>query len=166
MTYVSTDHTIFSKATKYVLSHASEVSMCQFERLPPSRNDATDTKTFHGYPILSQGKHKNDHVLKEMLHLLYGSVGEGPKTKCLFAPRHGLRATFDGKTVDILLCFRCRGIEVIEEKNRHFSHLNDNAKDLYFQVEQDAGMLTHAQMRQHDIEVSKLRHENIVRQSD
>ena len=48
----------------------------------------------------------------EILKALYKSVAEGEFPAKCFIPRHTLRATKDGTTVDMVICFQCSRIHM------------------------------------------------------
>src|SRR5262245_48603699 len=68
---------------------------------------------FHGWKVLGKTVVKDAKIRKEILESLYGGIKEsdGNGAKC-FDPRHGIRATVDGKTVDVVICFECGWIYV------------------------------------------------------
>ena len=42
-----------------------------------------------------------------LLKAFYYDASAGPNPSACFIPRHGLRATYNGKTVEVIICFQC-----------------------------------------------------------
>jgi hypothetical protein len=63
---------------------------------------------FNGWKVLGKTVVKDKPAKDELLTALYKGVkdNEGVVAAC-FIPRHGIRATADGKTVDLVICFQC-----------------------------------------------------------
>ncbi len=66
---------------------------------------------FRGYKILGKTELKGDAKKGLMAAFEKGSEGPIDPAKC-FNPRHGLRATHDGKTVELVICFECAQFKV------------------------------------------------------
>jgi hypothetical protein len=73
--------------------------------------DATDKhKRFHGYVILGQTLIK-DRVLQERLKdLIVDGIADSLDPVLCFEPRHGIRVIKGPDTLDIQICFTCKGI--------------------------------------------------------
>jgi hypothetical protein len=80
----------------------------QFELLslkPDEKEKAQDG--FHGYPVLGTTAVKDADTRKQLVEsLTKGMEGKIDPARC-FIPRHGVRATHDGKTVELVICFEC-----------------------------------------------------------
>lgn len=63
---------------------------------------------FHGYPILGSAELREKVDREALLKALATSIrdSDGDPFAC-FTPRHGLRFSKDGKTIDIVICFQC-----------------------------------------------------------
>ena len=44
---------------------------------------------------------------KELLSAFYYDASAGPNPSACFIPRHSLRATYKGKTVEVIICYQC-----------------------------------------------------------
>ena len=53
--------------------------------------------------MISEGKAKE---LRDSLYSSVAAISMGESAMC-FYPRHGLRATYKGKTAELLICFHC-----------------------------------------------------------
>jgi hypothetical protein len=82
--------------------------------LDPSddKKEVDPSKGFHGWKILGKTTVKDAKVRKKLIEAVYKGLAEsdGTAAKC-FMPRHGLRATSDGKTADVVICFECLQME-------------------------------------------------------
>ena len=65
-------------------------------------------KGFHGWKILGKTAVRDATQRKKLIEALYNGIAasDGQAARC-FNPRHGIRVTVDGKTVDVVLCFEC-----------------------------------------------------------
>ena len=55
-----------------------------------------------------------------------------------FQPRHGIRATHDGKTVDFLICFKCTPIYIFADGKKHVIYTRPSPQDTFDRVLRDA----------------------------
>jgi hypothetical protein len=68
----------------------------------------TDQKAgWHGAKVLGKAAVKGETELKALAGALKKGVDEGDRGARCFIPRHGLRAAYDGKTYDLVICFEC-----------------------------------------------------------
>lgn len=83
----------------------------------PMEVDPQELKTkpvFHGYMVLGQTQVTAANTRKRLLDALYDVVGAGVPNMC-FNPRHGIRAIRGNKTVDLVICFECKQVEIYDE---------------------------------------------------
>ena len=68
---------------------------------------------FNGYKVLGSTLVKDKETRKKLLTAFYKGVAdsEGVVAAC-FTPRHGIRATSGGKTVDLVICFQCFSLQI------------------------------------------------------
>ncbi len=85
---------------------------------PTPANISTNTagsagETFHGYPVLGKTEIKDAKQRKELLRALYRGIADsdGSVAGC-FNPRHGISATLENKTVELVICFECLSMTV------------------------------------------------------
>jgi hypothetical protein len=92
------------KEMQAVLDQATELELYSLH--PDERERVKDG--FHGWKVLGKTVIKDGDKRKAILAAVYKGVDENQdqQGKC-FEPRHGLRATRDGKTVDLVICFVC-----------------------------------------------------------
>ncbi len=104
-----------------ILSKAADWELLAIDPNPP-RGEPKDG--FHEWEVLGRTKVKDDTARKGLLAALNKGIAEWEKKKekereeglltaggC-FQPRHGIRATHDGKTIDILICFECAPVHI------------------------------------------------------
>jgi hypothetical protein len=83
--------------------------------LDPDPRREKDGGGFHGWKVLGKTEVKGESARKELLGALRRSADEnelGPAA--CFNPRHGLRLTAGGNTVDLVICFECLQVEVYD----------------------------------------------------
>ena len=71
-----------------------------------------EKNSFHGYKTLGKTVVKDADVRKKIVAAVKRGVAESDGVAGCFHPRHGLRATHDDKTVDLVICFECLSIQV------------------------------------------------------
>lgn len=74
--------------------------------------ETTETDGWHGAKVLGQTTVKGEKDLKALAAALKKGVTDGDRGARCFIPRYGVRATFDGTTYDLLICFECHWVYV------------------------------------------------------
>ena len=69
--------------------------------------ETTEKDGWHGARVLGQTTVKGETEQKALAAAVKKGVEEGDRGARCFVPRHGVRATHDGKTYDLLICFEC-----------------------------------------------------------
>ncbi len=98
-------------------------------------------KGFYGWKILGKTTIKDAKTRKKIIDALYKALDEsdGSAAKC-FIPRHGVRATVDGKTADVVICFECRQMEFHIGGEMKTEPTNDSAARVLNEVLTMAGV--------------------------
>jgi hypothetical protein len=82
-----------------------------------SLNGETNEKDgWHGSKVLGKTTLKKENATKLASTIAKG-VSEGDRGARCFIPRHGVRATYDGKTYDLVICFECGWVYVYTDKS-------------------------------------------------
>src|SRR5262245_9650245 len=93
----------------------------QFELLAidPKYQDEKPKDDFHGWRILGRTSIKDANTRKKLVAALKQGAAEndGMFANC-FNPRHGIRVTHEGKTIDFLICFECMRVEIYADQMR------------------------------------------------
>jgi hypothetical protein len=105
------DNTIPAEALK-VLDAAEKLTVYS---LDPQKIGDKNTVRFRSYPVLGTTELSTKDSREQLLAALQKGIKENPGdiAKC-FDPRHAIRAVANGKTVDLLVCFRCLQVEVYD----------------------------------------------------
>lgn len=76
--------------------------------LDPDRKQEESEDDFHGWKVLGRTQIKDADTRAKVVAALKKGVGEndGIVARC-FNPRHGIRATYEGETVEFVICFEC-----------------------------------------------------------
>jgi hypothetical protein len=86
----------------------------QFEllSLSPDRPQEQPKVAFHGWKVLGKTTVKDAETRRKLVTAFKKGVAEnnGIVAAC-FNPRHGIRVTADGKTVDFVICFECDQVQ-------------------------------------------------------
>lgn len=72
---------------------------------------------FRGWTILGKTAVKDAETRKRLVTALYDGIAksDGSGARC-FDPRHGIRASAEGKSVDLVICFECSWVYVFLDK--------------------------------------------------
>jgi hypothetical protein len=70
---------------------------------------------FHGYEVSGRVTLKGDDARK-LSDAVFKGVEEGGSKALCFEPHHAVRAVYDGKTYDFVICFRCKQIYCYDSK--------------------------------------------------
>lgn len=73
---------------------------------------AEKVSAFHGWKQLGKTEVTAEETRKKLLTGLKKSLDDDAKMAKCFEPRHGIRATRDGKTVDLVICYACGQVYV------------------------------------------------------
>ena len=99
-------------------------------------NGKQDTKELGGTSVKDAAKRK------QIREALYRSVAEGKEPAKCFEPRHIIRATSGGKTVNMVICFECSRIHLFvgDQKERTVVPISSHAEAILTQILKDAGV--------------------------
>lgn len=103
----SADNKLPESARK-VLENATEFELYSIDFAHPDK----EKTGFHDLKVVGKTTVKDADVRKKLVaEFVKGLDGTPFPSKC-FNPRHGIRATHDGKTVDLVICFECAQFDV------------------------------------------------------
>jgi hypothetical protein len=87
--------------------------------LDPKRATKKPKQDFHGWKVLGQTVVKGRKVRKRIVTAVEKGIAksDGSAAAC-FDPRHGIRATHKGKSVDLVICFECLQIEIYVDNQK------------------------------------------------
>jgi hypothetical protein len=87
--------------------------------LDPTREPGKEVPAadaFHGWKILGKTEVKADAARKRLADALRTGAEDNPGiVAACFIPRHGIRLTGGGKTIDLVICFQCMSVQVFED---------------------------------------------------
>jgi len=124
-----------SKSVKDILENAT----FELYSLDPAKED--DEKGFRGYAVLGKTLVKDADARKGMIAALYKAIADsdGNAARC-FVPRHGIRATHKGKTVDVVICFECYRVKFFVKDENETETLTRVPEALFDKVLKAAGV--------------------------
>jgi hypothetical protein len=87
--------------------------------LDPTRQKEKPKDDFHGWKVLGKTEVKDAAARKNVVAALYKGIADsdGSVAAC-FNPRHGIRATHDGKTVELVICYECLSMQAFLGETR------------------------------------------------
>jgi len=77
-----------------------------------------DQEEFHYFRVLGKTKITDRAERQQLLAALYESIEDASSFYSCFNPRHGIRATLGGETVDLVICFECLQMEVHSQRDK------------------------------------------------
>lgn len=141
------DHPLVVKALpgnyRDILEHADKFEIvtlaCEGEELPQGVTSSAMVSRFR----MVDRREVSDHALqKKLVTAFYKGVSGGTDNAgagC-FEPHHGIRATKDGETVTILVCFLCSNFYVLPEGVRNGILLDPEPVEVWRDVVKELGM--------------------------
>jgi hypothetical protein len=103
------------EAVEAILDKADAIELYS---LDPARPKDKPKDEFHGWRVLGHTTVKDDDARKALVAALVKGAedNKGVAANC-FNPRHAIRATHDGKTVDLVICFECMQVQGYTDKS-------------------------------------------------
>jgi len=95
------------KNFKALFENAQELTVYSLDP-GEDKKEPDEKKGFHGWKVLGMTTIKDAKTRARIVAAVAKGLddSDGTAAKC-FNPRHGLRATVDGKTSDVVICFEC-----------------------------------------------------------
>lgn len=92
-----------------IFKKADKLTLISLEPSPGYKG----AKAFHGYEMLGQITVDKEKEREKLIGAFFKGISEnkGLVAGC-FIPRHGLRASHNGKTVEVVICFQCMSMLV------------------------------------------------------
>jgi hypothetical protein len=120
-----------------ILEKAEEIELLSIDPVRPVEKPKND---FHGWKVLGKTVVKDAEVRKKLVAALKKGVEENKgEVAICFNPRHGIRASHDGKTADFLVCFECfHGHTYVGEKEIEGFLTTDSPEAAFDKVLKDA----------------------------
>ncbi|MDI1444101.1 hypothetical protein [Polyangium sp. 6x1] len=72
-------------------------------------------ETFHGYQVLAKGDVADPKTRERIVDIVNAGVRKGGTLAKCFNPRHGVHAVRGGRSVDLVICYECSALEVVED---------------------------------------------------
>jgi hypothetical protein len=125
-----------SKTAKEILEGADRIELYSLDPEGDDRNE------FHGWPVLGKAEIQNARTRKRVVDSFCKSLADAkelPAKNC-FEPRHGIRATLNRETVDIVICFRCSQAEFIIGSGSNRELITNSAEGVFDVALREAGV--------------------------
>jgi hypothetical protein len=98
-------------AVREALDKAEGVTLLSLD--PDPKEGEKAAQQFHGWKVLGKTEVKDKAARAQLIAaLVEGASKKGLEPAKCFEPRHGLRLTHKGKTVDLVICFQCAQVRV------------------------------------------------------
>jgi hypothetical protein len=102
---------------KTILLNTEQLELYSLE---PLEQAAKGEPTLHGWKILGKTTLTGESQIQGILEALNKGLEDSDKAgvKC-FDPRHAMRGSWQGKTVELLICFECCWVYVYLDENEN-----------------------------------------------
>jgi hypothetical protein len=131
-------------AVRQTLENADQLELLSVQTLLPLGKGMVKIPpvgAFHDYPVLGSTRITDASARQKLVAAFYrGATAKTEAARC-FNPRHGIRATGEGRTVDLLICFECGQVRayVAGEMTASF-RIARSPQPLLDQILRDAGV--------------------------
>jgi len=132
----------FPGDSRKVLEHAQQLTLLSLDPGPLGQR-LRGKNTFHGYRILGQTSLGSQQKKAVLLSLYDGMADPRAFRAACFTPRHGIRAVQNGKTVELVICFRCMTLATYIdklEKQQGSSTISKSSQTVFDRTLADAGV--------------------------
>jgi hypothetical protein len=106
------DESSLPAKARTILEKAEQLELYSLDPVQAKKDDS-----FRGWKVLGKTTVKGDAARKQIVNPLLEGIAKSDGGARCFIPRHGIRATFDGKTVDLVICFECSWVYVFYDKD-------------------------------------------------
>jgi hypothetical protein len=102
--------------------------------------DSSRADTFHRYAIVGQTEIKDKKTKSDLVAHFYNGMAGESLSACCFNPHHAIRATKGQKTVDLVICFSCSGVEIYYGQAQGRAQVSQEPERFYNAVLAGAGV--------------------------
>jgi hypothetical protein len=130
-----------SKDLKALFEKAEAIDLYSLDPGADMKEPADAKQGFHGWKVLGKTTIKEAKTRKKVVAVMYQGLeaSDGTAAKC-FNPRHGIRVTADGKTVDVVICFECLQMQFYVGQAMKTETTTDTPEKVFDEVLRDAGV--------------------------
>ena len=96
--------------------------------------------TFHEYPIVGQVEIQDSKIRSKLIAYLYDGMAGFALAAACFNPHHAIRAIKGNKTIDLVICFTCSGVDIYYGKLEGHANVAPEPRRFYDSVLTDAGV--------------------------
>jgi hypothetical protein len=94
-----------------VLDNPDRLELLSLQPVDEDAPDFDEQKGFHGHASLGSVQIKAA-AKNKLIAALKKGIGESEGAGGCFIPRHGIRATRNGTTVELVICFQCSNVHI------------------------------------------------------
>jgi hypothetical protein len=98
------------------------------------------SNTFHGFAILGSVRLADECTKTRLIADLVEGLLEPVTAASCFIPRHGVRASRQGRTVELVICFECNQARVYVERHQDWTTIGRKPKDVIIETLSEAGI--------------------------
>lgn len=125
------------KKIRQVLEQADGIELFEFKfcggALEP-KLDKIQPDKFQECDITKKAIITDASLKQQVLDGLYYSIGATNSGAACFSPRHGLRAIYKGKRVDLSICFQCANFDGVSNVGKLGGGISTAPKELFEQI--------------------------------
>lgn len=124
----------FPRKDREVLMRAEKIEIFAVNSDPACLRPKLESPTpdrFQGCEITRRAVVSDPERKKEFLGALFFGIGTAVDPQACFAPHHGIRAEFEGRRVEIIICFLCRNFRGISNRGEFDGHISQAAETAF-----------------------------------
>lgn len=112
------------------ISFLADLPSVTLYSLRPQPSQRKDQAKFHGWDVLGKRELSGNDVVAAAEAIQAGiEASAGDMARC-FEPRHGIRGAKDGRVVDLVICFACSQVQVVDGKTESTVAITGSPKAL------------------------------------
>jgi hypothetical protein len=140
---VRTLNDLLPASARKVLEQAEEIELlsivpCGQGYMPsPERNEPGK---FQGCTILKKAVITDVELKRQLLDALYDGVAKTTGGMGCFSPRHGIRVSYKGNRVDLVICFECHIFSGLNGSERIGGSISNLPEEFFNQILKSAGV--------------------------
>jgi hypothetical protein len=131
------EHDKLPAAASRLLDEADAIELIS---LDPRERPARPGESFHGWKVLGRAAIGDGAEGRAIIAALKRAIGSAEEVAGCFEPRHGLRATKGGQSLDLVICFSCRWIESHFQGTSSSVRIADSPKSAFNKALREAGI--------------------------
>jgi hypothetical protein len=127
---------LFPEKHRRILEEAAELEMFSIGGTAGQKAE----EEFRYFGVVGKMRVTDGRIKAELVSALFDGVATPSNMMGCFKPHHGVRATHEGKTVDLLICFECQNFKGFAESGEFGGAISKLPEDLFNRILTSGGV--------------------------